>query len=491
MISGLASRKIRKSFSVRELPNMIEGPKAGKGVHVFFACFLIFLGLGVVALFKSPASTYDFVFQTLGKPLEQMALGFSSSIKKDALDRTNILLLGVGGEKHDGGFLTDTNLVLSFNHNDKSIAMISIPRDLYSDIPGYGASRLNMIYSIGRAYYADKRDQFLMVDSVLEHILAIPIHYNALVNFEAVVDVVDILGGITVDVERAFTDKEYPGENYSYQTISFPAGLQTLDGDQALKFVRSRHANEALEQGDFARAVRQQKVLEALRRRALNLGVLTDPNKIKKIFNTIGENIETDITLTDIIGLAAIAKDINRDQINSLVLNDGPGGLLYTPTKEIREQYYGGSYLLLPDGGNFNAVHELVRNFLAAPNMVGEMAKLEFLNGTRVLGLADRASRPFKARGYQIINIDNTLGRKIYRKTYIIDRVNGKYPETLLELKKILPEAEITQIALEPNYSGVDITIVLGADIGSGSVPANYGPLESHTGDELFGNMSG
>src|SRR3989344_2144293 len=145
-----APKKLRKSFEVRHLAGSSRRSASGRATKIFFTVFLLFLGWGIITLFQSPASTYDFVFQAIGKPFEQMALSFKAEIKKDQLNRTNILLLGAGGQSHDGGFLTDTNLVLSFNHNDNSVAMISIPRDLYSEIPGQGSARMNMIYSMGR-----------------------------------------------------------------------------------------------------------------------------------------------------------------------------------------------------------------------------------------------------------------------------------------------------------------------------------------------------
>jgi LCP family protein required for cell wall assembly len=181
-------------------------------------------------------------------------------------DRINILLLGIGGSGHDGPYLSDTNIIMSIKPSTKEVAMISIPRDLAVKINNYGVRKINNANAFGELEQSGNGAEYAR--KVFEETFNISIPYYARVDFEAFKEIIDNVGGITVNVERSFTDLSYPGPNDSYQTISFQAGEQEMNGEQALIFSRSRHGSNG-EGSDFARARRQQLMLSAFKKKLL------------------------------------------------------------------------------------------------------------------------------------------------------------------------------------------------------------------------------
>lgn len=185
----------------------------------------------------------------------------------------NFLLMGHGGAGHSGGGLMDSIIVVSVNTTDKKAGLVSIPRDLY-----FSGHKINSDPSIKDA---------------ITHVTGLPINNTISIDFDSFVKMIDSLGGITVDVKKAYTDNFYPvrgKENelcgfsnekveevhklYSgfelekqftcrYETISYPAGLNNMSGSDALKYVRSRHGGS-----DFERSIHQFEVLKAILQKA-------------------------------------------------------------------------------------------------------------------------------------------------------------------------------------------------------------------------------
>jgi LCP family protein required for cell wall assembly len=212
-------------------------------------------------------------------------------VKMDAYGHTNILLVGVGGEGHDGENLTDTMIVASIDHDANTVSMISIPRDFFveNEEVGFG-SRINSVYE----YVMDEtNDPVYAMDQLkgeIEKAFDIDIHYYAKIDFHGFVDIVDALDGITVTVDQPIADEAYPapdGSDYLYDPFYLPAGTQELDGETALKYVRSRHNTS-----DFDRARRQQEVLSAIKDKAMSIGMLTSPSQIKDLYYAISMNFD-------------------------------------------------------------------------------------------------------------------------------------------------------------------------------------------------------
>ena len=295
---------------------------------------------------------------------------------------TNILLLGidkrssepyiykgVNGAEEKNGFLADTIIVVSYSHVDKSVSMLSIPRDLWVEIPAFSdvykqSTKINAAYSIGDMYGYEGGGLALM-KNVVSDILGIPIHYAARVDFEGFVKGIDVLGGVDINVDNTFDDYMYPREGYENAPISerfihlyFDAGLQHMDGETALRYARSRQGTNG-EGSDFARARRQQKVILAVREKARNLNIFDSLSKISNLLETFGQSVETDINISEMMLFYKLGKDFNPDDIKTYVLDNGDSeaSLLYHPPLE----QFGGGWVLLPTGNNFDLVQEFVK----------------------------------------------------------------------------------------------------------------------------------
>jgi polyisoprenyl-teichoic acid--peptidoglycan teichoic acid transferase len=289
---------------------------------------------------------------------------------KETDGRTNILLLG--SDKRDVGSvtstLTDTILIASIGKVDHDVVLISVPRDFWvkwTDTSGQERfSKINAIYpSVGGGIEPLK--------STIQETLGVPIHYYSLVTFDLFKEVINILGGIDVTVDNAFTDKYFPVEgkeeapdNERYQTITFNTGKQTMDGETALKFVRSRHG-DGNEGTDFARSKRQQKVIMAIKDKMLTAQTLLNPDKLKELYDAYAKNVDTNIDFGTVQSFYLLSQQIDFSKVISVVLDDRSdaidGGLLYAPEDTT---LYGGQYVLVPRTGDYSQIHAFVQKYL-------------------------------------------------------------------------------------------------------------------------------
>ncbi|MFW6110197.1 MAG: LCP family protein [Patescibacteria group bacterium] len=289
--------------------------------------------------------------------------------------RTNILLLALDRRdispdpncEESSGLLTDTIIVASLKTSDegtgKDAVLLSIPRDLWVDT-GYFSGKVNSAYAVGEK----NNDQGTAFASrVVEGVLGLPIHYYAVIDFSGFKQGVDILGGIEVDVEQVFDDYRYPipgkecaePKESRWEHIHFDAGPQIMDGEKALKFVRSRKA-QGPEGSDFARSRRQQKVLLAMRDKALSLSLFSDFGEIRNLYDTFNQSVETNISWPDVQKLAPLV--MNIETVDTHVLDGGQGLLKSVENNE----NYGGSWVLVPTAGNFGDVRDYVSDLLFA-----------------------------------------------------------------------------------------------------------------------------
>jgi len=295
---------------------------------------------------------------------------------------TNFLLTGIGGKKHDGSNLTDTIIVASLNYDKKTITMLSIPRDFYIKSKTFGNQKINSLYALARKKTNDKKGMETLQQTVTQ-ITSIPTQYYIKIDFSGFEKIIDALGGVDINVEHRIYDPYYPkGETIKYETFIIEKGPQHLDGKTALKYARSRKTTS-----DFDRAKRQQQIIYAIKDKALNLNILTNPAKIQTLFNSIADSIDTNISLPEIIELAKITKDFRKEDIIPIVLNDDPqscGGLLYTPIRD----YFGGASVLLPAGNNFNYIKLFKNTTIQNIDIIEKQEKIQVLNGTKTPGLA-------------------------------------------------------------------------------------------------------
>lgn len=359
----------------------------------------IFVGLAlVIGLF--------WITISLVKSLDfgSLIFSFGKDLKKDDAQMTNFLLVGVGGYGHDGSNLTDTMIIASLNPQTKSVKMLSIPRDLYVDDKQSGGQKINSVYDTYLNKYGSSPVALEKLATFITSITDIPIQYTIKIDFNGFVKIVDALGGITVNVENAIHDTAYPrGETIYYETFDISAGVHELDGETALKYARSRHTTS-----DFDRAKRQQEILSAIKEKALSIDLLTDGTKIQNLYTSIGDSIETNLSVAEIIELAKLAKDIGKNNIQSRVISDdfsSCGGLLYTPNRD----YFGGAAVLLPAGNEYDELKSFAKNYFYKDIETG--TPIQVLNATKTPNLALNYLNRFSRDCLNVIYYGNAANR--------------------------------------------------------------------------------
>ncbi len=341
-------------------------------------------------------------------------------------DRINILLLGIGGAGHDGPYLSDTNIIVSIKPTTKEVAMISIPRDLGVKIADQGVRKINYADAYGEMLNPGNGGDFAR--QIFAETFKQPIPYYIRVDFKAFSEIIDAVGGIDVNVPRTFTDTQFPGENFSYRTVHYDAGNNHLDGESALTFARSRHGNNG-EGSDFARARRQQLVLESLKHKLLSAGTYFNPATITQILTTLRSHISTNLDVGQLLYLGTFAKDITGS-IRNLVLDNSPNGYLISTTGE------SGAFLLFPKTGDYTTINTAIDQIFQTTSTIATVAsatpitttpskapatlpslvttsKVEIQNGTWRAGLASRLKDRLTEQGLRVIGVGNSLKRPI------------------------------------------------------------------------------
>jgi LCP family protein required for cell wall assembly len=323
----------------------------------------------------------------------------------NGVDRVTLLAMGLdardwGPEANSTASRTDSMHLLSLDPIAKTAVMLSIPRDLYVDIPGYGFDKINKAY-----FYAEKDKLPIggpgLAMQTVQDLLGVPIDYYAVVDFNSFTTVVDTIGGIDVYVpfDNLRIDPVGPED---VKELFF--GWNHLTGSEALAFARAR----STEGGDFDRAARTQQVILAIRDKILNLNMIpTLLVKAPDLYNQISSGIKTNLTLEQILQLAMVAKDIKRQNIRQGVI--GEDYLLAIET-------FGEESMLIP---NMEKLGELRADLFAVDGILGyatppsdwralalqENAKIEVVNGSGTDGFAGATKDFLVSRGFSEENI--------------------------------------------------------------------------------------
>lgn len=356
----------------------------------------------------------------------QAAVNFVTNQPPQVLNekgRSNVLLLGIGGDGHEGPYLTDSMMLASIDIETGDAVLMSLPRDIW--VPST-RSKINAVY----AYSRDKDTDTALATTkkVVEDVLGIPVHYALRIDFNGFKRAIDLLDGVEVNVARAFVDPDYPldgrerdmcgltevveeveitpsappapDENGDglpdkempaptpykekqtrlkdaagndktdspkpfacrYETLRFEAGPTTMDGKTALKFVRSRHGTNG-EGSDFARADRQQRVIESFKNEVLSAGTILNPARVTSLIQEFGKSIDTDIKISEYGEFIKIAQKSSNATIKTHTLTaEGKEAQLTVP---LSKELYGGAYVLVPKDGNWETVHAQVQRWLS------------------------------------------------------------------------------------------------------------------------------
>ena len=373
-------------------------------------------------------------------------------------ERVTILLMGIDQRCDESGpNHTDSMMLVTIDPVGLSAAVMSLPRDMWVEIPGFEVDRINQAHYYGEAYEYPGGGPALAVETV-EAFLGIQIDYYATVNFDAFIEVVDQIGGIDITVPEAIDDPTYPDRCYGYDPFSIEAGEYHLDGEAALKYARTR----ATLGGDVDRAARQQAVVLAVRDQVLSVDMI--PQLIAQapgLWQTLQANVRTDMTLEEGLQLALLAQDIPRESIKTAVIDydyvyaetTPDGRQVLVPNREnireLRNQLFTPPVIPTPEIKNLPAL------------MAAEEARVAIQNGTTEFGLAGETQDYLLSQDVNVTEIGNA-DSSAYRSTQIIDY--GNFPNTslyLVQLMGIPPLNVSSGTAPEGDY---DILIILGSD---------------------------
>lgn len=343
-------------------------------VAAIFLWLLMFLGrLGIVfgaKIFKGPALIWSVVVNKNDINL------------KNTNGTTNVLLLGIGGAGHDGANLTDTMLLVSVNQAKNFVIMTPIPRDIR--LPSL-EKKINEAYAIGE----EKRKGLglLMAKDAVREILGVDVDYAVRADFTGFEKAVDLVGGAEVYIDRDFVDTEYPREGHEndtcgidistmsaevlkeemfpcrFETLAFKEGLVKMNGEEALKYARSRHAENG-EGNDFARSQRQQKLLLALKNKFFSTQTLLSSTKIVELLKLYKNYIQTDIKEDEYDDFIKLFFKLKNAKYDTFVLDEGneaegrPGLLVNPPTSKY------GAWVLEPRSGSWEEIQDKIKEMI-------------------------------------------------------------------------------------------------------------------------------
>jgi len=354
--------------------------------------------------------------------------------------RVNILILGT--DRRDEGeraARTDTMMVASLDPVAKSAVVLSIPRDLWVLIPGYGEGRINTAH-----FYGELNGQGLaLAKETVEVNLGIPIDYYVRLDFESFEEIVDTLGGVTIDVEAPIRDDMFPDDDYGYKTVYIPAGRQEMDGEMLLQYVRTRHGGN-----DFERMKRQQQALRALAQRALALNLLP---RLPALIDTALNAISTDLQPLEILALANLGNQIGLDGLEVTTIDES----LTTPFVTLD-----GAQILLSDKAGIEAMLEELfapSTSLASLENRSEEVRIVIRNGTAQVGLAEEVADLLYRRGFDVQKYID-LEAPQYEETVIASREESM--ESARNLAGLLGIDRVLLTSFEGEDA--DITILLG-----------------------------
>lgn len=464
-----------------------RGPRRNSGVRLPVWALLLLLGLGILILFLSSvwlfrtvrglAAVTDGVgseFVPGAEPVDQgpfapevlpgTAAAPVGEVAPETIpewagmERVNVLILGVDLRcDEEGPTHSDTIIVATIDPLSRSAALLSLPRDLWVEIPNYGVNRINQAYFLGQAYEYPGGGPALAVETV-ESFLGITIDYHVAVDFKAVIDFVDLMGGVVIDVPERIVDPNYPDNCYGYDPFTIEAGRQRLDGETALKYARTRVTFG----GDVDRAGRQQQVIMAVREQATQLDTLPQLLfRAPQLWQSFQANVDTDLELDTTLQLANLVRNIPGDSIRNEVLDFD---YVYNDTT------FDGQQVLVPLRDQVRALRDELFAPPAVPTPVIEAlptmvtvenARVAIHNGTPVFGLASETQDYLRRQGLTITEIGNA-DSATYSSTQIIDY--GSNPGTVQQLVRLLNVPPLNVSSGSNPAGDYDILIVLGGD---------------------------
>jgi LCP family protein required for cell wall assembly len=390
----------------------------------------------------------------------------------DGASRVTVLLIGLDYRDWEAGLgapRSDTMMLLTLDPQTMTAGMLSIPRDMWVNIPGYGYSKINNAYAFGEGDQLPGGGAGLAMKTV-ESFLGIPIQYYARVDFSTFEKMVDIIGGICIDVPYTIIIDPLGPHN----TATLEPGYECINGSEALAYARARDVEQGVLGGDVERGQHQQQVVLAIRDKVLaNLAALI--TQAPALYNELSAGVDTNLTLDDIMRLAMLAKDIKTEDITT-------GGINYTMMEDAKYDLNGQELAVLrpyPD-----AIRDLVDSIFGGgamlpaaqgditQNMQAEAARVAIVNGSGVEGLASQTTDYLKGQGMNVVGFGNTgdypaaYAYPFPDRTVVI--IHGESLYAMQYLQTLMGFDTSSQVIFDYNPdASADIIVALGYDWGN------------------------
>ncbi len=375
--------------------------------------------------------------------------------------RINILLMGIDQrEGETGTFNTDTMIVFSVDPVRKTVGMLSIPRDLYVEIPGSVPSRINTANAVGEINAYPGGGAALAALTVSQT-LGIRVDKFVLINFDVFNSVINLIApnGVEVCPPETIDDPYYPDGSYGFITVHFEAGCQRLQADALLQYARTRHGNS-----DFDRSVRQQEVIKAVRDEVLSAGgILNFLSQIPTLYTELADSYKTNLSVDEIMRLAALAQEIPRENIFS-----GQLGAAQTSPMTVMLNGISSDVLSL----NYGAAQAQLQQVFNPPETVSladlrqraeaENASIVVFNNTDISGLAGLTRDWLSSRQITVSDLGN-IPIPDSALTTVRDYTNKSWTARYLIQLLGLPADRLV-----PGTDGMtdaDVMVVVGPDI--------------------------
>lgn len=442
-------------------------------------CAASVLGYKILAAGNSISTAQQSI---LGQ-LSDLLFKSGSRLNGEKDGRINIMLLAIGGEGHSGENLTDTIMIASILPKEHRVSLLSIPRDLYVQVPGEQFySKLNAVHAYGEAQKKNNGPELLK--KKVEEITGLPIHYYARIDFTAFKKIVEAVGGINIHIENGFFDY--------WHKIAFPTGTETMNGDRALAYVRARYI-EGPEGGDFRRAGRQQQVLIAIRDKIFSVHTALDFTTIDKVLSSLSENLKTNLQIWEMKRFFELSRQIDTHDIKSVVLTTGPHGVLvgdtvvlggvpasilktrtgdYSEIQNIAQHIFDdGIGKTINDSGTASAEPTIGPDGVLggstpspSPSTSPATAKptIEIRNGTGVNGLAKKISDKLTKDGYKVIATANAKTKDVAKTTVYAPKVTQA--DDAAKIADSLGGSSESDFPKDEAKTTADILIILGKD---------------------------
>ncbi len=342
----------------------------------------------------------------------------SQPLKEDSNGRSNFLILGTSEDDpgHPGSNLTDSIMVLSLDQKNKNAYMFSVPRDLYVQygmacVSGY-AGKINEYFSCSNSGTSktDEQDRLTKTQKFIGDIFDLDIQYGVHVNLTVLKEAVDAVGGVDIKIEGdgapGILDRNFDWRcNYNCYLVKYDNGTHHLDGEHALYLSMARGdiaPTYGLANSNFDREKNQQKILIALKNKAMSTGILTNLGAMSKLIDTLGNNLRTNIQTKEIRTLMQVANDTKSGDVHTLTLLDGDKSVVKTGG-------YGGMSVVMPSAGifDYSGIRAFIRQKLSKNPVIREAAPIVVLNGTNQSGYGQTKSDELTKKGFNVVGIDN------------------------------------------------------------------------------------